>query len=83
MFLEVWDPLRVSDEPYTRNEYDRYLDGVLKLLVSGASDRDILAHLDEIVGRMGMDGSRVSLNTVVAALREIDLACKVIPKAPS
>ena len=70
MFLEVWDPIHISDEPNAQNEYDGYIDRAFELLTSGGSDKDIVEYL---TGRMGMDGSRVSLQTVTAALRRIPI----------
>jgi hypothetical protein len=73
VFVEVWDPLRVMEDSYwPRDEYDGYIGGIFELLVTGRSDKEISDYLLWIVDRMGMDGSRVSLQTVVEALREID-----------
>jgi hypothetical protein len=73
VFVEVWDPIRINDEPNAQDEYDRYIDPVFELLTTGGSDKRIIDHLLWSTGRMGMDGSRVSLEDVVAALREIKL----------
>jgi len=40
-----WDPLNVSDQPETSDEYESYVGGVYQLLVKGASPRDIAEHL--------------------------------------
>jgi hypothetical protein len=76
VFLEVWDPIRIKDEPNAQDEYDRYIGKALELLITGGTDKQILEYLDWIIRRMGMDGSRVSLKTVVVALRAINLANK-------
>ena len=76
VFLEVWDPIRIGDEPNAQDEYDGYIGSVFELLVAGGSDKEIIEHLLWITERMGMDGSRASLQTVTAALREIDLSGK-------
>jgi hypothetical protein len=47
-----------------------------ELLTTGGSDKQILEYLEWIVGRMGMDGSRVSLQTVITALRQISIPVK-------
>ena len=73
VFLEVWDPIRISDEPNAQDEYDGYIGRAFELLTMGGSDKDIIEYLLWIVGRMGMDGSRVSLQTVTAALRQIPI----------
>ncbi len=73
VFVEVWDPIRVMDDPeWPRDEYDGYVGPVFELLVTGGGDKEIIQYLEWAVGRMGMDGSKASLNTVVKALRAIE-----------
>jgi hypothetical protein len=74
VFLEVWDPIRISDEPNAQDEYDGYIGRVFELLSSGGTDAEIVEYLDWAVARMGMDGSRVSLQAVVLALRQIAIS---------
>lgn len=76
VLLDVWDPIRVNDEPNAQDEYDGYIGPIFELLVTGGSDQKIIEYLLWVVDRMGMDGSRVSLKTVVEALRAIDLPGK-------
>jgi hypothetical protein len=76
VFLGVWDPIRIGDEPNAQDEYDGYIGRVFELLVTGGSDKEIIEHLLWATERMGMDGSRASLQTVTAALRQIDLSVK-------
>ena len=71
-FLDVWDPIRISDEPDAQDEYDGYIGPVFELLTRGGSDKQIMDHLAWAVNRMGMDASRVSLQTVIEALRAIE-----------
>jgi len=53
--MDVWDPIGVKNEPNGQDEYDGYLGGVYELLVSGAPDDSIEAHLLRIVTeRMGL-----------------------------
>jgi hypothetical protein len=73
VFLEGWDPIGVRDEPNAQDEYDGYIGPVFELLSTGGSDKQIAEYLDWAVARMGMDGSRVSLQAVVSTLRKIDL----------
>ena len=55
----VWDPIGVSDSPWARDEYTSYLPGVFKLLLSGASEADLIEHLEAIArDRMGLPGSQ-------------------------
>jgi hypothetical protein len=84
VFVEVWDPIRVMDDPtWPRDEYDGYIGPVFELLVTGGSDKQIIEHLLWAIDRMGMDGSRASLQEVVAALRSIDLNGKLSSKISS
>ena len=73
VFLDVWDPIRISDEPNAQDEYDGYIGRVFELLTTGGSDKEIIEHLLWATERMGMDGSRVTLQAVVAALRQIPI----------
>lgn len=74
VFLDIWDPIRIGGEPDGQDEYDGYLGRAFELLTSGATDQEIEEYLLWILGRMGMDGSRVSLKNVVKELRGIDLS---------
>jgi hypothetical protein len=72
VFVEVWDPIGVMADPkWPRDEYDGYIGRVFELLVTGGSDKEIIEYLEWEVRRMGMDGSRRSLQDVTAALRRI------------
>jgi hypothetical protein len=73
VFLEIWDPIGVSDEPNAQDEYDGYVGRAFELLTTGGSDKEIVEYLLWITGRMGMDASKVSLQTVTAALRQIPI----------
>jgi hypothetical protein len=73
VFLDVWDPIRIADEPNAQDEYDGYVGRAFELLTTGATDREIEEYLLWIVERMGMDGSRHSHPDVIDALRAIDL----------
>lgn len=80
VLVEVWDPLRLMDDPdWPRDEYDRYIDGVFTLLVESGNDQQIFDHLDWAAGCMGIDGSSASMQQVVAALRKIDLPAQSPP----
>ena len=72
VFLDIWDPIRVKDEPNAQDEYDRYIGPVFELLITGGSDKQIIEYLDQVVAGMGMDGSRVSMQAVIDALRAIE-----------
>jgi hypothetical protein len=83
VFLEVWDPIRISDEANAQDEYDGYIGRVFELLVTGGSDKEIIEYLLWATERMGMDGSRVSLQAVTAALRQIPIPRAVKYRDPS
>jgi hypothetical protein len=72
VFLEIWDPIGINDEPNAQDEYDGYIGRVFELLVTGGTDEQIIDYLLWAVDHMGMDGSRVSLQGVVTALHAID-----------
>jgi len=74
VFVEVWDPIRVMEDPeWPRDEYDAYIGRMFELLTTGASDRHINDYLVWAADRMGMDGSGASHEDVIRALREIRL----------
>lgn len=74
VFLDVWDPIRIRDEPNAQDEYDGYIGRTFELLMSNASDSQISDYLNWIVAQMGMDGSRSPQGEVIRALRSIDLS---------
>jgi hypothetical protein len=73
VFLEVWDPIGIGDEPNAQDEYDMYVDHMFELLTARASDVELAKYLDWIVGQMGMDSSPHSIADVIHALRTINL----------
>lgn len=40
-----WDPIGIRDMPETHDEYDAYVGGVYRLLVSGTTVRELAEHL--------------------------------------
>jgi len=73
VYLTVWDPIRVQDEPNAQDEYDSYIDRMISLLVNGASDGQLKKYLDSCAARMGWDGSSHPDTDVIEALRAINL----------
>ena len=73
VFLEVWDPIGVGDEPHAQDEYDGYLGEMFELLMSKAPDAKLKEYLNRCVDGMGMDSSRHSDANVIEALRAIEL----------
>jgi hypothetical protein len=45
ILLRDWDPLGVRDVPKAQDEYDGYVAGVYRLLVSGAHPQAVAEHL--------------------------------------
>jgi hypothetical protein len=51
----IWDPIGVAAEPSTRDEYERYVAGLISLLETNADSKEIAAYLDDIAkNRMGL-----------------------------
>lgn len=74
VFLEVWDPIGISDEPNAQDEYDGYIGRVFELLTTGGSDKDIVEYLFSTTNQaMGLVASREQLTPVVTALRQIPI----------
>jgi hypothetical protein len=72
---EVWDPIGVNKISPARDEYSGYVNGVFKLLTSGASDEEISQHLLTIVhDRMELRAATAAdMQSAVTALRTIAL----------
>jgi hypothetical protein len=56
VFLDVWDPIRISDEPNAQDEYDGYIGRVFELLTTGGRDEEIIEYLLWATDRMGWMG---------------------------
>lgn len=76
MLLTRWDPIGVRDVPEAQDEYDSYVFDVYELLVSGASEQDIVDHLYRVERlNMGLGSlSKEALQPVAKVLRRIDVA---------
>jgi len=75
VLMDVWDPIGVKNEPNAQDEYDGYLGGVYKLLVSGVSDEQIQDHLWRIVTeRMGLRAKKSDMAKTVRTLRQIPIS---------
>ena len=72
VLLTHWDPIGIFGYPGALDEYDSYAEGVCNLLASGASEEEVMAHLNQIEkGPMGMRGDRPELREVAALLRRV------------
>ncbi len=53
--MSKWDPIGVGDTPEAADEYDSYINGVLRLLMEDAGADRIAKYLKDIeVDRMGL-----------------------------
>lgn len=75
VFLEVWDPIGIADEPLAQDEYDGYLRRMFELLFAEADDDQLVSYLNWITGeRMGLGTMSINeLQPVIFALRAINL----------
>lgn len=72
VFVEIWDPIHVMDDPtWSQDGYDAYLGRTLELLTSKASDEEITQYLVACAAHIGMDASGHSYRDVIEALRRI------------
>jgi hypothetical protein len=54
LLFDDWDPVGVNDMA-PNDEYDSYVGGIYRLLVSGADERQLAAHLQQVeVEQMGI-----------------------------
>jgi hypothetical protein len=59
ILLHDWDPIGISDVPEAQDEYDSYVGGVYRLLISRATPQQIFDVLWDIeTNRMGLCGNR-------------------------
>lgn len=71
-----WDPLAVSGAVKGEDEYDSYIGPLLRLLVAGASDAALAAHLVQLERetlRLDAPSDPARLAAVIAHLRAIDV----------
>lgn len=48
VLLQEWDPIGIREYPEAQDEYDSYVEGVLRLLETDAPDKALIDHLLEI-----------------------------------
>lgn len=81
VLMKYWDPIGVKDIPEAQDEYDSYVGGIYRKLVSGVSDEDLIDHLNTVESEsMGLSGGSDKKNkqllNVVKRLKSIDLELK-------
>ena len=76
VLLEKWDPIGIRGGSGPQDEYDGYVGGVYRLLVSGATAAQIADHLCKVEAEsMGFEGtSSRSLLPVAETLLELDVS---------
>ena len=76
VLLHDWDPIGIRDEPACVDEYDAYVGGVYRLLVSQATVEEIASHFakleHDVIGFP--DTKAESLVPVAIKLRTLDVA---------
>jgi hypothetical protein len=62
-----WDPIGIKDVPEAQDEYDAYVGGVYRLLESGATVKEIAAHLVKVeTDQLGFQDTQVNMLIPVA-----------------
>jgi hypothetical protein len=74
VLLRDWDPIGVRDVPEAQDEYDGYVGGVYRLLVSGATLSELAEHLLQIEREsMRLSPRPDVLVDVSSRLKQIDI----------
>ena len=69
ILLVDWDPIGIFGYPAAMNEYDSYAPPICSLLVSGATQTSLAAHLREIENKqMGMTRSHTDCEAIAEKL---------------
>ncbi len=79
ILLKDWDPIGVQEWPETQDEYDSYIGGVYRLLAAGATEQQIVDHLDRIESQKMLlpRDDKSTLIPVARKLRALDVQIKV------
>ena len=72
ILLTEWDPIGVSHFPEAQDEYDGYVGGVYKLLITHVDRQSLFFHLWQIeTDHMGLSGNRQQTEAVVDRLLQL------------
>jgi hypothetical protein len=72
ILLTEWDPIGVSHVPEAHDEYDGYVGGVYKLLITHATRHELFDHLWQIeTEHMGLSGNRQETDAIVDRLLKL------------
>ncbi|MGI9104344.1 MAG: hypothetical protein ACR2IF_18025 [Terriglobales bacterium] len=75
---EIWDPIGVNMEPAARDEYDGYVYGVFRLLLTKVPDNEVAEHLVKIAkDNMGLSTSVSDMQPTIEALRKIKVPAEL------
>lgn len=72
ILLYDWDPIGVSDIPEAQDEYDSYVGGVYRLLITRATQHQIFDFLWDVeTNRMGLFGNRSRTQNIAEQLHKL------------
>jgi hypothetical protein len=71
-----WDPIGVKDESEARNEYDAYVEGIYRLIVSRATVQQLAEHLARIEAeQLGLvNANAAALMHIAEKLLKLDVS---------
>jgi hypothetical protein len=71
ILLAEWDPIGVSHIAEAQDEYDSYVGGVYKLLITHANRHELFFHLQIETEHMGLSGDPQQTQAVVDRLLKL------------
>ena len=70
--LNEWDPIGISDVPEAQDEYDSYVPGIHKMLISRSTEQEVFEYLWAIeTQHMGLLGNRGHTEAVAGKLVQL------------
>ena len=75
VLMQDWDPIGIKNTPECRDEYDSYIGGIYRLLARGATEEQIVEHLDRIESQQMLlpRSDKTTLDPVARKLRSLEL----------
>ena len=76
VLMQEWDPIGIKDTPECHDEYNAYIGGIYRLLARGATEQQIVEHLDRIESQQMLlpREDKAGLTPVARKLRGLGLA---------
>ena len=72
ILLNEWDPIGISDVIEAQDEYDSYVPGIHKMLISRSTEQEVFEYLWEIeTQHMGLLGNRGHTEAVAGKLVQL------------